>query len=376
MNYFSKIKVFQDLRYLIVLGIVFFGFFFRTSEDFTFISPGKIAIVLSLILLIFSGLSHWKYINSPTLLFLLFIYCIIVTVLFTFNFKIIQFYSFEIISILIMYKAGYLASSFKIDLTRIILISCIGVASLGILKLLENPTSVFRRLALSGGYNYSASNYALASFLLFIRYQQDKQKKFLFFFILCTVLTIAQGSRQAILGLAIVIFLSLYKRSKSILITSLIISIPVLIISYFYLLQFEELTLLQRFSIDHLTTSSDNRFTLWYKSFFEKEKLTDIIIGTPEFNSLLISDTESINYYNPHNLIASTFRYHGIITTIILLIIVGQIFLSKRLALNEKLIFFIPLWYLLFSGELTRSFNFIFILGYCHDKIYHNLRSL
>lgn len=364
------------MRYLIVLGIVFFGFYFRTSEDFMLISPGKITIALSLLLLALSGLNHWKSLHNPTLLLLLFTYCIAITVLMTFNLEIIKFYSFEIISLLIIYKAGNLASSFKIDLTTIILIACLIVASLGFLKLLENPTNTFRRLALSGGYNYSASNYALASFLLFIRYQIKKERIFLFFFGICTVLTIIQGSRQAILGLAIVVFISLYNRKKSILIKSLIITIPFLITTYFYLLQFEELTILQRFSLDHLSTSSDNRFTLWYRSFFEKERLTDIIFGTPEFNSLLISEIDSTNYYNPHNLIASTFRYHGIITTIILLIIVSQIFFSNRLTINEKLIFFIPLWYLLFSGELTRSFNFIFILGYCHDKIRHNLQSL
>lgn len=374
--YFNKIKISQGLRYFIVLGIVFFGFYFRTSEDFMFISPGKMAIVLSLLFVVFSGLNHWKSLQNTTLLFFLFTYCIAITVLFTFNLKIIEFYSLEIISILILYMAGHLASYFKIDLTTIALIACLVVASLGLLNLLENPVSTFRRLALSGGYNYSASNYALASFLLFIRYQIKREKTFLFFCVICTVLTILQGSRQAILGLAIAIFILIYNRNKSILIISLTITIPVLIYSYNYLLNFEELTIIQRFSIDHLLTSSDNRIILWYRSFFEIEKFADIVVGTPEFNSLLISEIDNINYYNPHNLIASTFRYHGIITTIILLTIIGQIFFSKKLSINEKLIFFIPLWYLMFSGELTRSFNFFFILGYCHDKIRHNLRSL
>jgi hypothetical protein len=259
---------------------------------------------------------------------------------------------------------------------NLILIASILVGIIGVIDLIENPVNSFRRLALSGGYNYSASNFAIAATIALYKYLQKRNRLFMILTIILFIFTIIQGSRQAILGLLIAAIILLYNENKKLMI-KIVLGFGILgIIAFIYLSQFENLTLLKRFSSDHISSSADSRFVLWYQAIFENQSILSFLIGTPENNSLLESKFINNDLFNPHNLFVATYRYHGFFATILLFLLVIQVFINKKIDLIYRLLFFITLWYLTFSGELTRSFHFIFILGFCHGNIYNNIQPL
>ncbi|MDB4373286.1 hypothetical protein N9Z51_00550 [bacterium] len=366
----------KKLSATLIFFIIFFGFFFRYSEDFTLFSPAKAAIGLSIILICVTKTDFWTVLSKPTINYILFLLLIFSSALLTLDSSVIEFYFFEVVAIFVIYISGNITSYKKIDFFNLILIASIVVGILGVKDLIDNPVNSFRRFALFGGYNYSASNFAIATTIALYKYFQKRSSLYIILVVILFSLTIIQGSRQAIAGLFLVALFLFYNRKKK-LVLKLLLGFGILgVIGSIYLVQFGDITFYERFSSSHITETIEKRTGIWREAISGNVSIFSILFGNAETNTLIETKFVNVNLFNPHNLFLSTYKYHGVLATISIFLLISEVFINNRISLISKILFFLALFYLQFSGELTRSFHFIFILGYCHGNIYNNIQSV
>jgi hypothetical protein len=344
--------------------------FFRRYGDFSF---GTLTVFLSILSLLHVRLLNFRHsVISINLIILLVI--IEVAAMSSLKYSLSIDYLKESSANLLIFLAIVTSIKKRRDFDVLVVLASLVAGFLGLYLFLQNPISTFRRLALGGGLNYLAVNYAIATVLSLNLFFENRKQFYLISTIVLTLLTVAQGSRQAIFGLLVAIILLFswngYRVKRFIFLWILII--PASLGIFGWVFSEMNITLFNRFNWNFVQDSLEVRLALWTRGFTDNVTVYSFFQGSPEYTTLFTYSTPN-HLYNPHNVLAYLFRYSGVFSVIAFCVLVVLSF--KRVVYKvDYLIFGQILVYLLFSGELSRTFSFFIILGLLHVSLHYNLR--
>lgn len=287
-------------------------------------------------------------------------------------------YHMELFFCLLMSLLGFVIASERVVSINAFSFIVVGAGVVYFGYSLAETTASFRghRFDFSESRNYFASAMAIVAIFCFIHlFQMNSFKSYFLgvFFLgglgISLLAIFMSGTRSAFFSIVIVASIIFLTRLKNIFYSTVVVGIIAVFVSMI-LLRFGDFFSVggSRMDGDLIIAAFQERARLW-SSALAVDSLKDSIFGRP-----FLYDAFGADNLQPHNIMISSFRFSGILISVIFLIFVVMALLISISALtssnrtNRELAiaggaFFAVLIYASFSGNLTRIWHFYLCLG-------------